>query len=368
MNNQPTLRCDECKKSVEPERDEERGESTCPNCGLVLTENEQEDAHGGYLAEGSNYGARNRTLANRQKMLGGTGPKTWEAYKFGRASARLAITERNNANRDEKKHGRALLVHEEVKSYQLGEHVNDCAMAVIQAGWVEQPDEKDPKMAEKLGNLPRNELRFMPGKSPDYQMSVTAVAVLMATSARCEVEGFDWKAKAKQLGLKHKHLHKANKAIKGRIARLMALGRFHVLKAVLRDVRMSTTPNTTHNPPVDSTDVALTQRAVNLDAEVRRLGEWARQQMPEHSRDIVNGVEAYLSRIGEPGTATNYSNMPPSMLITTLGRIAVAQTGVYGKYASLAEHMGHSDGGATNRLSELLSDLGLASVDVTGGE
>lgn len=359
--------CEECNKTVESIRDEERGESHCPVCGLVLSENEQEEAHAGYLAEGSNHGARNRTLANGQKVLGGTGPKTWEAYKFGRGAARLAITERNNSNRDEKKHARSLRVNEEVESYQLGEHANECASAVIQAGWVEQPDEKDTKMTKKLGKLPRNELRFLQGKPQDYQMGVAAVAVLMVTSDLCPVEGFDWKAKAKELGLKSNDLLKAKKAIKGRIGRLMALGRFHLVKKVLRNVRMSTTSNTTHNQPVDSTEAALTQRAVNLDAEVKRLGEWARQQMPEHSRDIVNGVEAYLSRIGEPGTATNYSNMPPSMLITALGRIAVAQTGVYGKYASLAEHMGHSDGGATNRLPELLSDLGLESVDSTEG-
>ena len=362
------IHCEECNKSVEPARDEERGESHCPVCGLVLTENEQEEAHAGYLAEGSNHGARNRTLANGQKVLGGTGPKKWEAHKFGKASARLFYTERNNANRDEKKHARALLVHEEVESYLLGKYVNECASAVIQAAWVEQDDEKVPEMAKKLGKLPRNELRFMQGKPQDYQMGVAAVAVLMVTSDICPVEGFDWKAKAKELGLKSNDLLKAKKAIKGRVGRLMALRRFHVLKAVLRDVPMSTTSNTTYHTHVDSTDAALTQRAVNLDAEVKRLGEWARQQMPEHSRDIVNGVEAYLGRIGEPGTATNYSNMPPSMLITTLGRIAVAQTGVYGKYASLAEHMGHSDGGATNRLSELLSDLGLASVDSTEEE
>jgi len=359
------IHCEECNKTVESIRDEERGESHCPVCGLVLSENEQEEAHAGYLAEGSQWGARNRTLVTGQKVLGGTGPKTWEAYKFGRGAARLAITERNNSNRDEKKHARALRVNEEVESYQLGEYVNECASAVIKAGWVEQPDEKDPKMAEKLGKLPRNELRFLQGKSQDYQMGVAAVAVLMATSALCPVEGFDWKAKAKQLGLKHKHLHKANKAIKGRIARLMALGRFHVLKAVLRDVRMSTT--TTNNPPEDSIDAALSQRMLNLENEVKRLGEWARKKMPEHSQAIIKDVEEYLSRIGEPGTATKYSNMPPSMLINTLGRIAVAQTGVYGNYASLAEHMGHSDGGATNRLDELLADLGLASVDFTEG-
>ena len=362
------IHCEECNKTVESIRDEEHGESHCPVCGLVLSENEQEEAHAGYLAEGSNHGARNRTLANGQKVLGGTGPKKWEAHKFGKASVRLFYTARNNANRDEKKHARALLVHEEVESYQLGEYVNECASAVIQAGWVEQPDEKDSGMAKKLGKLPRNELRFMQGKPQDYQMGVAAVAVLMVTSDLCPVEGFDWKAKAKELGLKSNDLLKAKKAIKGRISRLMALGRFHVLKAVLRDVRMSTTSNTTYHTHVDSTDAALTQRAVNLDAEVKRLGEWARQEMPQHSRYIVNGVEAYLSRIGEPGTATNYSNMPASMLITTLGRIAVAQPGVYGKYASLAEHMGHSDGGATNRLPELLSDLGLASVGVTGEE
>ena len=360
--------CEECNKTVESIRDEERGESLCPVCGLVLSENEPEEAHAGYLAEGSNHGARNRTLANGQKVLGGTGPKKWEAHKFGRAGARLYYTERNNANRDEKKHARALLMYEEIKSYHLGEHANECASAVIQAAWVEQPDEKDSEMTKKLGKLPRNELRFMQGKPQDYQMGVAAVAVLMVTSDLCPVDGFDWKAKAKELRLKAKDLLKAKKAIKGRVSRLMALGRFHLVKKVLRDVRMSTTSNSTYHTPVDSTDAALTQRAVNLDAEVKRLGVWARQQMPEYSRDIVSDVEAYLSRIGEPGTATNYSNIPPSMLITTLGRIAVGQTGVYGKYASLAEHMGHTDGGATNRLPELLSDLGLASVDVTEEE
>lgn len=360
--------CEECNKSVEPELDHERGESHCPVCGLVLTENEQEEAHAGYLAEGSNYGARNRTGANGQKVMGGTGPKRQDMHKFGKVGVRLYYTERNNSNRDEKKHARALRVHEAVESYQLGDYVNECASAVIQAGWVEQPDEKDPEMAKKLGNLPRNELRFLQGKSQDYQMSVAAVAVLMTTSDLCPVEGFDWKAKAKELGLKANDLLKAKKAIKGRIRRLMALKRFHILKAVLRDVRMSTTSNTTHNTPAGSTDAALSQRTLNLENEVKRLGEWARKKMPEHSQTIVNGVETYLSRIGEPGTATNYSNMPPSMLITTLGRIAVAQTGVYGNYASLADHMGHSDGGATNRLDELQEDLGLVSVDSTEEE
>ena len=193
--------CDNCEVEVDPKVDTSRGERACPRCGELLCENGLEQGHAGYLAEGSQWSTRNCHRADGQNDLGGTGPAKWEAFRFGRAGAQLYYTQRNEISRGTKKYVRAMKIHEVVKAkLQLGRNVENTVAHVINAGWVEQPDETDEGMKEKLGSLPRNSFRFMAGEPRDYQLVVGALAAVMAASDETDIGHFEWKAIAEQLG------------------------------------------------------------------------------------------------------------------------------------------------------------------------
>lgn len=321
--------------------DEMHNEDVCQDCGTVYP-------RGGELGpdasvdENAHHSVDRRTRASPNRHLGSRIDRADLRRGLNAKQQRAARPLMRENSRAAPRKKRIDEIEEKFRDMGLSEGEISQLLPMLSAGFRHTPAEKaDPALRERLGPLPRNQLRNLATRfrnRPNYATEVSALAVIHASQKR-RLFGTERNVRrlVDEMKVDQNDVLELSRNLVSRIERLQLAG------------EMSSVP-------LDHNGEKLVDD--KLDSHLRRLCDWLREEHPEQARAIIVALEARLA-IAKPLMEDDgpFCNIQPDMLLLVLAKLTLQEFDIRRGMAKMAALYGRRMASVNQRISRDQSTL-----------
>lgn len=227
-----------------------------------------------------------------------------------------------------------------IRDLGLGLEIENILIGIFRACLIEASNEDD------VAPLPRNEMRFMTGRSAAYRQRVCVVAGLRAAASFSLCEGILSTCYSERWALERADCQRMTKRFVARIKRMIVAAYGDAGEARAHEMSQQRRRTQMHRDNELSAQVCLLRQILETtDLDNNTI------------RSLMRQVSGWIRQLGEPGEDAVFANVRADMLIAILIRRAMRRLNVRNLFTITACGLGLSAGGVAQRSSNLATEI-----------